>query len=127
MTAEDIQVPDYKNIVRIENTNSGIMFFVTDLHAGRRAPPLVLVMVTTNLLVQLSLLIAAQAQAPGDGATFCLAEGKTAYPSGFNKNVIPLMDSYDYLSLITPSLPGTDTWMGVDADGDGHYVSVSLT
>ena len=82
--------------------------------------------VITHVLVQLSVIVVwTRAQAPGDGANLCLSAqlAKAPYPSQFPKNVVPLMDSYDYLSLLTLPPPGMDTWKVVDVDGDNHYVS----
>lgn len=82
--------------------------------------------VITHVLVQLSVIVVwTRAQAPGDGANLCLSAqlAKAPYPPQFPKNVVPLMDSYDYLSLLTLPPPGMDTWKAVDVDGDNHYVS----
>ncbi|KAL5491927.1 hypothetical protein EMCRGX_G017303 [Ephydatia muelleri] len=80
--------------------------------------------VITHVLVQLSVIVVwTRAQAPGDGANLCLSAqlAKAPYPPQFPKNVVPLMDSYDYLSLLTLPPPGMDTWKVVDVDGDNHY------
>ena len=87
-------------------------------------------MAATNLqLLQMSLVIAwVKAQAPRDGANVCSSPplDRISYPPQFPVNVVPLMDSYDYVTLLMVPPPGMGTWKGVDADGDGHYVSVRL-
>ena len=82
------------------------------------------------MLVQLSVsIVLTTAQAPGDGANLCLSAqfAKDPYPPQFATNVVPLMDSYDYQTLLTSPPPGMGTWRGVNVDGDSHYVSSRRT
>ena len=70
------------------------------------------------LLAVLKLL---SAQAPGDGAATCQMEPFIKTP--FTSNIVPLMNSYDYVQLLSSPTPGT--WNSLDVDGDGHTVSVA--
>ena len=70
------------------------------------------------LCIQVTFLATLQAQAPGDGSPTCQNAPftKPPYPS----NIVPLMDSYDYLEL-TVAMGGP--WNTLDVDGDTRTVS----
>ena len=68
--------------------------------------------------IQIAILFAwVKAQAPGDGTAICQMAPFIKTP--FSSNIVPLMDSYDYVQLLPQG-----TWSSLDVDGDGYTVSV---
>ena len=63
--------------------------------------------------IQIALFATLHAQAPGDGTSIC-------QNSPFPSNIVPLMDSYDYVDLIAMG----GRWSTLDVDGDTRTVSV---
>ena len=57
----------------------------------------------------------ATAQAPGDGKQFCADLHMVEQPL-YPANAIILMDSYNYISLLTPVMPLDSIWQQVDND-----------
>ena len=57
----------------------------------------------------------ATAQAPGDGEQFC-ADLSMVDPPLYPANAIILMDSYNYINLLTPVMPLDSIWQQVDND-----------
>ena len=68
--------------------------------------------------IQIVLFATLQAQAPEDGSDTCRNPPFTKSP--FPSNIVPLLDSYDYLGL----LGAMRTWNTLDVDGDSRTVSV---
>ena len=73
--------------------------------------------------VQIVLSTLVNAQAPGDGSTIC--QSATFAKTPFANNIVPLMDSFDYLKLLG-SAAAAPTWSSLDVDGDTRTVSVPL-
>ena len=63
----------------------------------------------------LGVLSRATAQAPGDGEQFCANLSKVDPPL-YPANAIILMDSYNYINLLTPVMPLASIWQQVDND-----------
>ena len=70
-------------------------------------------------VVLLACLKLSSTQSPGDGSSICQNEPfiKPPYPS----NIVPLMDSYDYVDLRASE---GGPWNTMDVDGDTQTVSV---
>ena len=68
------------------------------------------------------------AQAPGDGKQFC-ADLSMVDPPLYPANAIILMDSYNYIYLLTPDMTLDSIWQQVDNDNstadDDSPISVS--
>ena len=93
------------------------MFF----KSGRGCKMLAILPILLFTSIQIALLFAwVKAQAPGDGAPTCQMAPFIKTP--FTSNIVPLMDSYDYVQLL--SSPSLGTWNSLDVDGDGNTVSV---
>ena len=79
-------------------------------------------------MVFLGVLSRATAQAPGDGEQFC-ADLSKVDPPLYPANAIILMDSYNYINLLTPGMPLDSIWQQVDNDNttadDDSPISVS--
>ena len=69
--------------------------------------------------IQITLFATLHAQAPGDGSSIC-QNSQAFIQSPFPSNIVPLMDSYDYVDLIAMG----GRWSTLDVDGDTRTVSV---
>ena len=75
------------------------------------------------ICIQIVLSTLVNAQAPGDGSTIC--QSSTFAKPPFANNIVPLMDSFDYLKLLG-SAAAAPTWSSLDVDGDTRTVCVPL-
>ena len=72
-----------------------------------------------TLVVILACINFSSTQSPGDGSSICQNPPFTKAP--FPSNIVPLMDSYDYVDL-TAALGGP--WSTLDIDGDINGVNI---
>jgi len=68
------------------------------------------------LLVTDMSILRVSSQAPGDGDSFCTQLSEAVTPPAYPPNVVPLMDSYHYLNLLSPVPSYPSTWQQVDED-----------